>query len=79
MQTERQHLEPKLVAFEFKTEFNEKGEARVTSNWKTQNGWQEEALIDETDWLDEQTGREFLSKCFFHSFVLHYYYHGYQQ
>lgn len=49
--------------------FNDKGEARVTSNWKTQNGWQDETLVEETDWLDEQTGREFLSKCFFHSFV----------
>lgn len=58
-------MEPKLIAFEFKTVFNEKGEAKVTSNWKNQHGWAIETLIDEIDWLDEQTGREFLSKCFF--------------
>lgn len=39
---------------------------RLTTNWKTQDGWREEIEIDESDWLDEQTGREFLSKCFFY-------------
>ena len=55
-----------MIAFEFKTVFNEGGEARVTSNWKTQDKWQDEKEIDETDWLDEQTGRESLSKYFSH-------------
>jgi hypothetical protein len=51
-----------MIAFEFKTVFNEKGEPRVTTNWKTLEKWQVEQEVDETDWLDEQSGREFLSK-----------------
>lgn len=51
-----------MIAFEFKTVFNEKGETRVTTNWKTQEKWNTEKEIDETDWLDQQSGSEFLSK-----------------
>lgn len=58
----RTNFEPKMIAFEFKTVFNEKGEPRVTTNWKTQDKWNTEKEIDETDWLDQQSGSEFLSK-----------------
>lgn len=51
-----------MIAFEFKTVFDEHGEPRVTTNWKTLEKWQAEKEVDETDFLDSQTGSEFISK-----------------
>lgn len=44
-------LEPHMVALEFKTEF-EGDSTKVTTNWKTDTGWQGEEIID-SDWLDK--------------------------
>jgi hypothetical protein len=39
-----------MVAFDFKTVFRSDG-IRVTTNWKTNTGWQDEEVID-SDWID---------------------------
>lgn len=41
-----------MVALEFKTEFLD-GSTKVTTNWKTDTGWQGEEIID-SDWLDKK-------------------------
>lgn len=43
-------LEPSMAALELKTVFTGDG-IRVTTNWKTDTGWQEEEAID-SDWID---------------------------
>jgi hypothetical protein len=49
-------LEPSMIALEFKTVFV-KNELKVTTNWKTDTGWQQEEIV-ESDWIDMK-GREF--------------------
>jgi hypothetical protein len=41
-----------MIAFELKVTFNTDGFARVTSNWKTDESWQNEVVIDDSDWID---------------------------
>jgi hypothetical protein len=44
-----------MIALEFKTVFLE-NDIKVTTNWKTDTGWQQEEIID-SDWIDSK-GRE---------------------
>lgn len=50
-------IEPSMVALEFKTTFT--GSAiKVTTNWKTDTGWQDEEIID-SDWIDSKGSKNF--------------------
>jgi len=60
-------LEPSMVAFEFKTKFISSG-INVTTNWKTDTGWQNEQTID-SDWID-LTGRVNLKISFENSAII---------
>lgn len=55
-------LEPFMIALDFKTVFQDK-EIRVTTNWKTDMGWQDEEEIEDADWIDER-GSELTWKFF---------------
>ena len=44
--------EPTMVALEFKTVFNNNA-TKVSTNWKTDMGWQQEEIID-SDWIDSK-------------------------
>lgn len=43
-------LEPHMVALDFKTVFLSES-IKVTTNWKTDTGWQGEEIVD-SDWVD---------------------------
>lgn len=46
-------LEPSMVALEFKTVFHE-NDIKVTTNWKTDTGWQNEFIVVDSDWIDSK-------------------------
>lgn len=45
-------IEPTMVALDFKTVFTNNS-IKVTTNWKTDTGWQQEEVID-SDWIDSK-------------------------
>lgn len=55
----RSNLEPTMIAFEFKAVFKNSDlkSIKCTTNWKTDKDWQQEIIVDDTDWLDSK-GRE---------------------
>lgn len=53
-------IEPTMVALDFKTVFTNNS-IKVTTNWKTDTGWQQEEVID-SDWIDSK-GSEWNFKC----------------
>jgi hypothetical protein len=50
----RPNLEPTLIVFELKVSFNNDKSMKITTNWKTDSGWQDESEIDDTDWIDSR-------------------------
>lgn len=45
-------IEPSMVALEFKTTYLD-SVLKVTTNWKTDTGWQDEEVVD-SDWIDSK-------------------------
>lgn len=42
-----------MIAFEFKVTFqNDLSQMKCTTNWKTDTEWQQETVVDASDWID---------------------------